>query len=76
MALSCTKKTTSIIKGFFTVIRRNITVIPDSFRTKSKLESHEKVCESKDFCNVIMPSEETKILEINQYQKSDKAPVL
>ena len=76
MALSCTKKTISIIKGFITVIRRNITVIPDSFRTKSKLESHEKVCESKDFCNVIMPSEETKILEINQYQKSDKAPVL
>ena len=30
----------------------------------------------KDFCNVIMPSEETKILELNQYQKSDKAPFI
>ena len=44
-----------------------------SFRTKNKLESHEKVCEKKDFCNVIMPSEDTKISESNQYQKTDKA---
>ena len=35
-----------------------------SFRTKSKLESHKKVCENKGFCNVIMPSEDTKILEL------------
>ena len=45
-----------------------------SFRTKNKLESHKKLCENKDFCNVIMSSEDTKILEFNQYQKSDKAP--
>ena len=32
-----------------------------SFRTKNKLESHIKVCESKDFCNVIMLSEDTEI---------------
>ena len=44
--------------------------------TKNKLESHKKVCENKDFCNVIMPSEDTKILEFNQYQKSDKAPFI
>ena len=44
-----------------------------SFRTKSKLESHKKVCENKDFCNVVMPSEDTKILELNQYRISDKA---
>ena len=47
-----------------------------SFRTKNKLESHKKVCENKDFCNVIMPSEDTKILEFNQYQKYDKAPFI
>ena len=35
-----------------------------SFRTTSKLELHEKVCENKDFCNVIMLSEDTEILEI------------
>ena len=37
-----------------------------SFRTKSKLDSHKKVCENKDFRNIIMPSEDTKILEFNQ----------
>ena len=47
-----------------------------SFRTKKKLESHKKLCENKDFYNRIMPSEDTKILEINQYQKSDKAPFI
>ena len=44
------------------------------FRPKNKLESHKRVCENKGFCNVIMPSGDTKILEFNQYQKSDKAP--
>ena len=34
------------------------------------------MCENKDFCNVIMPSEDTKILEFNQYQKSDKVPFI
>ena len=47
-----------------------------SFATEKKLELHKNVCENKDFCNVIMPSEDTKILEFNQYQKSDKAPFI
>ena len=33
-----------------------------------------KYVKIKIFCNVIMPSEDTKILESHQYQKSDKAP--
>ena len=32
------------------------------------------MCENKGFCNVIMPSEDTKTLEFNQYKKSNKAP--
>ena len=36
---------------------------------KEKLESHK----NKDFCNVVMPSEDTKILQFNQYKKSDNA---
>ena len=43
-----------------------------SFRTKNKLELHQKICENKDFCGVVMPYEDTKILEVNQYQKSNK----
>ena len=44
-----------------------------SFRTKGKLDSRKKVCENKDFCDIIMHSGDTKTLEFNQYQKSDKA---
>ena len=40
------------------------------------LQSHKRVCENKDFCNIIMPPEDTKILEFNQYQKSDKSPFI
>ena len=43
-------------------------------RPKNKLESHNKVRDNKDFCNILIPSEETKILDFNQYQKFDKAP--
>ena len=46
------------------------------FRTKNELELHVRVCENKEVCNVIMLSEDTKILEFNQYQISDKAPFI
>ena len=47
-----------------------------SFRIKSKLKPHEKVFEIKDFCNVVIPSEQMKILAFNQNQKSNKAPFM
>ena len=47
-----------------------------SFRTKSKLELQKKECENKDFCNIVMPAEDTKISGLNQYQKSDEAPFI
>ena len=40
---------------------------------KNKLGSYKRVCENRELCNTIMPSEETKKLEFNQYQKPDKA---
>ena len=45
-----------------------------SFRTKNKFEAHKKVCENKDFCNIIMSSEDKRLLEFNQCQKPDEAP--
>ena len=42
------------------------------FRAKNKLELHKKLCENKNFCDVVMPSEDTKVLEFNQYQMFDK----
>ena len=44
-----------------------------SFATENRHASHKKVCENRDFCTVLMPFEDTKILEFNEYQKSDKA---
>ena len=38
-----------------------------SFASKNKLEQQKKACENKDFCNITMPFEDTKILEFNQY---------
>ena len=46
------------------------------FRTKNKIEYHKKVCENKDFCNVIMRSEDTYILKVSQYRKAEKVPFI
>ena len=47
-----------------------------SFAIEKNPESHEKVWENKDFCNVMMPSKDTKILKFNQYRKSDEIPFI
>ena len=44
--------------------------------TKNKRESHKKVWENKDFCSLVMPSKDTKILEFSQNQKSDIKPFI
>ena len=44
--------------------------LPSFFRKtikEKKLESHKKVCENKGFGNLIVPSEDIKILEFNHY---------
>ena len=47
-----------------------------SFRTENKLKSREKLCQNKDFCGIVMPSEKDKKLGFNQYMKSDKMPYI
>ena len=74
MVLSRSKETIYIIK------RNNMKHHGDfyclnclhSFRTENNLKSHEKVCEKKDFCGIVMLPEQDKILEFNQNMKSDK----
>ena len=39
---------------------------------KTNLNLTKKVCKNKDFWNVAMPSEGTRILEFSEYQKFDK----
>ena len=43
-------------------------------KIENEVKSREKVCKSKDFCEIIMPSEKYKILEFIQYMKLDKMP--
>ena len=47
-----------------------------SFEKKNKRQPHKKLCQNKDFCNVVMPSEETKIFEFNHYQNLMKHNLL
>ena len=77
-ALSCIKKIFPLLRGitskhdggFYGLSCHHL------FRTKNKFESHKKVCENKDFCNVAVLSKHTKILEFNQYCQSDKTPFI
>ena len=41
-------------------------------RNKKHVNKYENLCKNKDFCKIVMPSEETKILEFNQNQISFK----
>ena len=69
LALSCSKNTISVIKRYNFYISW-LFLFPEllsSFSTEKKLQSHKNVCGNKNFCNFIMPSKDTKILELNQY---------
>ena len=46
-----------------------------SFSIENNCEYHKKVCQNKDFCNAVAPSEDTKVLEL-KIQKSDKTPFI
>ena len=59
MALSCSKNPSGLLNGITTKHCLNSF---HQFTTKNKLESHQKLHENKDFSNVIMSSEDTKIL--------------
>ena len=80
MALSCSavKKLSALLRGITSKANGDFYYLNylHSFKTKNKLQSHKKVCKNKDFCSLIMPSKDTKRLESNQYQTSDKAPFI
>lgn len=41
---------------------------------KPKVQLEKTLFENQDFCGVVMHSEDAKMLEFNQHQKSDKTP--
>ena len=45
-----------------------------SYRTKSKLELHKKICENHDYCKVEMQAEGNNIIKYNLGEKSMKVP--
>ena len=45
-----------------------------SYRTRNKLESHKKICENHNYCNVEMPTKNNNIIKYNQGEKSMKLP--
>ena len=63
MALFSGKKLSAILRGITSKYYGDFYCLNclHSFRTKSKLESHKKLCENKDFCSILMPSEDSKI---------------
>ena len=77
MALHCSKKLPLLLRGISSKHDGDFYCLNcfDGIWTKNKLGSHKKVCRNKYFNNAVIPSEGTKILEFNQYHKSDKAPM-
>ena len=47
-----------------------------SYRTKSKLELHEKICENRDYCHVEMPTKGNNIIKYNHGEKYMKVPFI
>ena len=72
------KKLFKLLHGITSKHKRNFYCLNclHSFRTENKIKSHGKVYKNKDFCGILMPSEKDKILEFNQYMKSDKMPYI
>ena len=47
-----------------------------SYKTKKRLEKHERICKNHDFCHVKMPDENNKILKYNPGEKLLKVPFI
>ena len=67
------KKPSALLRGIMSKRHGDLHCLKclHSFATENKRKFHKKVCE-----NVATSFEDTKILEFNQYQKSDKVPFI
>ena len=43
-----------------------------SYRPKTKLEAHKKICENRDYCRVEMPTKDNNTIKYNHGEKSIK----
>ena len=68
MALSCSIKLSALVRGITSKHQIDFYCL----NCLNFYESYKSICENKDFFNVIMPSEITKVLEFNKCQISDE----
>ena len=66
MALSYSKKLSALLHGITSKHKVDFHCLNclHSFRTENKLESHEELCDNKDFCGIVMPSEKDNVLDL------------
>ena len=67
MVLSCSKKLSELLRGITSKNNSNFNCSNcfHSFRTKINLIHKKWIWKKKDFCGVVAPSEDTKILDFN-----------
>ena len=66
MALFCSKKWPELLRRIsLKTVCEFYCLNCHLFRTKSKLGSHKNSCENKNFYNVVVQFEDTKVLDIN-----------
>ena len=68
MALYYSKKLPALVRGITSKHHDDFYCLNclHSLATENERQSHKKVCRNKDFCNFVIRSEGTKILEFNQ----------
>ena len=78
MALSCCKNLSILLRGIASKHNGNFYWLNcfNSYCTNEKLKEHRNVCENHDYCYVVMPKKDNKILKFNQGEKSLKAPFI
>ena len=70
------KNLSGLLKGITSTHRKDFYCLNcfHSYRTKSKLESHKRICENHDYCPVEMPTKDNNIIKYNHGEKSMKLP--
>ena len=78
MAFYCGKKLAKLLKRITSRHHGNSYCLNCllSLATTARFESYKKLCENEGFCNIVHLFEDIKILEFNQYHKSDKTPFI
>ena len=74
MALSCNKNISGLLRGITSNHNGDFYCLNclHSYRTKSKIKKHEKICKNHDFCHLKMPDIDNNILESKPGKKSLK----